>query len=177
MDSLVEEESRDYMKIREINVEDAENFINLIKEVEANSEFMLMGAGERKTTPEQQRKQLEIIEQQSNSTIFIAENEGKLVGYLIAMGGTVKKTKHSAYLVIGILEDYRGKGIGSALFRKLEEWAKKHCISRLELTTVTLNEAGVALYKKSGFEIEGTKRNSLIINGKPFDEYYMSKLI
>jgi len=165
------------MIIREIAVEDAEKLINLIKEIEAKSNFMLMEAGERKTTPEQQRKQLERIEQQSNSTIFVAEEKDKLVGYLFAMGGTVKKTKHSAYIVIGILEEFRGKGIGTSLFKNVEQWGLKNNISRLELTVVTQNKPGVALYKKSGFEIEGIKRNSLTINGKLFDEYYMSKLL
>ncbi|MBT2697229.1 GNAT family N-acetyltransferase [Bacillus sp. ISL-40] len=96
---------------------------------------------------------------------------------MIAIGGSVKRTKHSAYLVIGILEEYIGQGIGTALFQCLEEWAINHNISRLELTVVTQNDSGVALYKKSGFEIEGTKRNSLMIDGTPFNEYYMSKLL
>jgi metal-dependent HD superfamily phosphatase/phosphodiesterase len=48
----------------------------------------------------QQRKQLKHIKQQSNSTIVVAEEEGKLVSYLVAIGGSVKRTKHSAYLVI-----------------------------------------------------------------------------
>lgn len=104
------------MLIRKIKPEDAENFICLIKRVESEANFMLMEAGERKTTTDQQRKQLERIEQQSNSTIFVAEQEqGKLVGYLIAIGGSVRRTKHSAYLVIGILEEYRGRGIGTSL--------------------------------------------------------------
>lgn len=165
------------MLIREIRIEDAENFIKLMKEVESKANFMLMEAGERKTTPDQQRIHLERIVQQANSTIFVAEEEEALVGYLIAIGGSVKRTKHSAYLVIGILEEYRGKGIGTTLFEKVTEWAGSHGISRLELTAVTQNEAGVELYKKSGFEIEGTKRNSLVIDGKPFNEYYMSKLL
>jgi RimJ/RimL family protein N-acetyltransferase len=178
MGRIVKESGGIFMLIREIKHEDAENFINLIKQVETEANFMLMEAGERKTTPEQQRKQLERIEQQSNSTIFIAkQEEGKLVGYLIAIGGSVKRTKHSAYLVIGILEEYRGQGIGTALFQCLEDWAINHNISRLELTVVTQNDSGVALYKKSGFEIEGTKRNSLMIDGTPFNEYYMSKLL
>lgn len=163
--------------IREIRVDDAEKFINLVKEVESKSDFMLMEAEERKTTPEQQQKQLEQFEQQDNSTIFVAEEKGELVGYLFAIGGTVKRTKHSAYLVIGILQEYRGKGIGSKLFDNVTKWAPKHNVSRLELTVVTENKAGVALYKKLGFEIEGTKRNSLIINGTNFDEYCMSKLL
>ena len=165
------------MYIREIEIEDAENFINLIKEVEAESDFMLMGAGERKTTPEQQKKHIEQVKEQSNATIFVAEEEGKLIGYLIAMGGRAKRTQHSAYLVIGILKNFRGRGIGTALFQSMENWALNHNISRLELTVVTQNEVGLALYKKRGFEIEGTKRNSLMIEGKLFSEYYMSKLL
>ncbi|NLP52911.1 GNAT family protein [Bacillus sp. RO1] len=165
------------MLIREIEIEDAENLINLIKEVEGKSNFMLMEAGERKTTHEQQRKHLERLGQQNNSTIFVAEQEGNLIGYLIAVGGSVKRTKHSAYIVVGILEQNRGQGVGTVLFKYIDEWAKSHHITRLELTAVTKNEAGVALYKKSGFEIEGTKRNSLMIDGTFYDEYYMSKLI
>lgn len=45
------------MLIREKRVKDVENFKNLIKEVENHSDFMLMEAGERKTTSEQQCKQ------------------------------------------------------------------------------------------------------------------------
>ncbi|PAE07106.1 GNAT family N-acetyltransferase [Terribacillus saccharophilus] len=165
------------MLIREIRIDDLENYMNLVKEVESKSDFMLMEAGERKTTAEQQLKQLERLEQQNNSTIFVAEEKGKLVGYLIAIGGTVKRTKHSAYLVIGVLQECRGKGIGTELFDKVIKWAPKHNVSRLELTVVTENKAGVALYKKSRFDIEGTKRNSLIINGRTYDEYCMSKLL
>lgn len=165
------------MLIREIRIDDAEDYMNLVKEVESKSDFMLMEAGERKTTAEQQLKQLERLEQQNNSTIFVAEEKGKLVGYLIAIGGTVKRTKHSAYLVIGVLQECRGKGIGTELFDKVIKWAPKHNVSRLELTVVTENKAGVALYKKSGFDIAGTKRNSLIINGRTYDEYCMSKLL
>lgn len=164
------------MLIREINIDGAEHFIKLIKKVESQSDFMLMEPGERKTTSEQQRKHLEQIQQQNNSTIFVAEVESELVGYLIAKGGSVKRTKHSAYIVIGILQSYRGKGIGTELFNHVDKWASKYNISRLELTAVTENKAGLTLYQKSGFEIEGTKRNPLIIDGKSFDEYYMSKL-
>ncbi|UII57613.1 GNAT family N-acetyltransferase [Cytobacillus spongiae] len=165
------------MLIREIRIDDAENFRHLIKEVEKSSDFMLMEAGERNTTSDQQQLQVERIMQQNNSTIFVAEIEEELVGYLIAIGGSAKRTKHSAYLVIGILPAYRGNRIGTQLFAHVTKWAQMHDVTRLELTVVTENQAGVALYKKSGFEIEGTKRNSLVINGRTFDEYYMGKLL
>jgi RimJ/RimL family protein N-acetyltransferase len=165
------------MVIREIHTEDAEELMNLIREVEEHSEFMLMEPGERQTSVEQQRKMIERIQKQESAVILGAENEGRLVGYLMALGGSAKRTRHSAYLVIGILKDFRGQGVGTSLFQTVEKWADKHRISRLELTAVTQNTAGIALYQKSGFEIEGTKRNSLIINGEFHDEYYMSKLL
>ena len=165
------------MEIREVSIEDAGNLLDLIKEVENQSSFMLMEAGERKTTATQQKDFLERMNQQDNSTIFVAEINSELIGYLIAIGGSVQRTKHSAYIVVGVLENYRGKGIGTELFDSLIKWASKHNISRLELTTVTENKAGLALYKRNGFEIEGTKRNSLIIDGKFYDEYYMSKIL
>lgn len=100
------------MLIREIRIEDAENLLVLIKEVESTSTFMLMEPGERETTLEQQQKRIELLDKQKNSTIFVAEENGKFIGYLFVMGGSVKRTKHTAYLVIGILQEYRGKGIG-----------------------------------------------------------------
>ncbi|WP_053363245.1 GNAT family N-acetyltransferase [Bacillus sp. FJAT-27251] len=165
------------MNIREITLGDAENFIHLVKQVESESDYMLLEAGERTTTAEQQQLQLEQIIQQSNSTIFIAEEEEKLLGYIIVIGGTARRNRHSAYLVVGILKEYRGQGLGTSLFEAVNEWAREHELSRLELTVVTENEAGIALYKKIGFEIEGTKVNSLIIDGTFHNEYYMAKLL
>lgn len=35
----------------------------------------------------------------------------------MAVGGNAKRNKHSAYIVMGILGEYRGKGIGAMLFK------------------------------------------------------------
>ncbi|MGZ9818198.1 N-acetyltransferase family protein [Peribacillus simplex] len=165
------------MLIREIKPEDAESFDLLMKQVETEADFMLMEPGERKSSPEQQRKWLERVDKEINSTVLVAEQGGQLVGYLAVIGGDTRRTKHSAYLVIGILKEYTGRGIGTNLFQRLEEWAITHNILRLELTVVIQNEAGVSLYKKMGFEIEGIKRNSLMINDTLFNQYFMSKLL
>jgi RimJ/RimL family protein N-acetyltransferase len=165
------------VNIRKSRIADAENLVRLIKQVEEESEFMLMEAGERQITPEQQRQRIETFEKSENSAIFVAEDGNQLAGYLFAIGGTARRVKHSVYIVIGILKNYRGQGIGTKLFEKLDSWAIEHKIHRLELTVVTRNEAGLALYKKMGFEIEGTKRHSLRIDGEFVDEFYMAKLL
>lgn len=165
------------MSVREIYISDAENLVRLIRQVEQESDYMLMEPEERKITPEQQKIRIENMKKSESSTIFVAEKENDLIGYLFAIGGTARRKRHSAYIVIGVLKEYRGQGIGTKLFAKLEEWAKERGIHRLELTTVTRNEPGVALYKKMGFEIEGTKKESLYIDGEFIDEYYMVKLL
>ncbi|WP_342430300.1 GNAT family N-acetyltransferase [Neobacillus sp. FSL H8-0543] len=165
------------MNVREIKISDAENFANLTQQVEGSSQYMLWEAGERNIQSENQLKMIRGMEDTENSTILVAENNNNLIGFLLAKGGNARRNKHSAYIVIGILKEYRGKGIGTKLFNELEQWASNHKICRLELTVVTKNEAGLSLYKKVGFEIEGTKRNSLFIDGEFVDEYYMSKLL
>ena len=166
------------MIIREIKESDAESFASLTPQIEAESEYMLWESGERNVQVRQQRKMIEGIEQKENSTILVAESDNKeLVGFLMAVGGNAKRNKHSAYIVMGVLKEYRGKGIGTRLFKKLEQWAFHQSIHRLELTVVTRNKAAISLYKKMGFEIEGIKRHSLFIDSKFVDEYDMSRLL
>ena len=164
------------MLIREVEPNDAIQLVNLMEEVE-QSNFMLFDPGEKQTAPEQMKMRIESMKKEETSTMLVAEANGMLVGYLFVIGGNPRKAKHSVYLVIGISENFRGQGVGVKLFEKLDEWAKEHQIHRLELTVMVHNKAGIALYQKMGFEIEGTKRHSLLMDGKYVDEYYMAKLI
>ena len=165
------------MIIRTIREDDAEQFLNLCKQLDTETQFMLLEPGERTTTLEEQRTLINKILRQENQIIFVAEQDNQLVGYIEASGETLHRNKHSLYLVIGILQAFSGQGIGTQLFQRLEEWAQQHHIHRLELTVMTHNIRGIALYKKQGFVIEGTKRHSLRINGQYIDEYYMSRLL
>lgn len=162
------------MQIRKALPEDAEKLVNLMKHVEL-SEFMLFEPGERKTEPEQLSKRIGAFGE--DSAILLAEDANCLVGYLFAMGEGVRRKRHSVYIALGIAEGQRGKGVGTELFKALESWATVKGLHRLELTVMETNAAGLALYKKAGFEVEGTKRDSLIINGQFVNEYYMAKII
>ncbi len=75
------------------------------------------------------------------------------------------------------VDAFTGKKIGTQLFTEAEKWARDHGIHRLELTVIQKNEAGFGLYQKMGFEVEGTKRDSLFMDGEFVNEYYMSKLL
>lgn len=165
------------MKIRKAEERDTENFAKLIQEVESSTDFMLFGPGERKFNPDAQRKMIKTLTSEENSTILLAEAASGLAGYTIAKGGSAARNKHSAYLVVGIKEGHRGTGVGTRLFEELISWGREIKLHRLELTVMSENKAGIALYKKMGFEIEGTKKQSLLVHGQYKDEYYMGKIL
>ncbi|MGY3186073.1 N-acetyltransferase family protein [Lysinibacillus sp. TE18511] len=164
------------MFIREAKIEDAEQIVAVIKNAE-ESNFMLFAPGERQLEAEQFTRFIENIYKNNHSALFIAEIDQTVVGYLIVQGSTPSRLSHRAYIVVGIHSDFRGRKIGTALFGHLDNWAKEKGMHRLELTVMVNNIAGIALYKKMGFEVEGTKRHSLYVDGEYMDEYYMSKLL
>jgi RimJ/RimL family protein N-acetyltransferase len=163
--------------IREAVPDDAEAFLSLQKQLDRETEFMMLEVDERTTTIEETRSRLQEIADKEQQVILVADDGGKLVGYLSVSSGEYRRIRHTAYIVIGILQAYRGQKIGTRLFEKLEKWAKEHKIHRLELTVMAHNEVAIALYQKMGFKVEGTKRDAMKINGRYVDELYMAKLI
>ncbi|MDH4128418.1 MAG: GNAT family N-acetyltransferase [Spirochaetota bacterium] len=165
------------MVIRVIKYKDAENFLKLKYQLDNESKFLLLEPGERKTTLNEQIENIKNILSMDNSVIFVVENNNKLIGYLSAIGGKYKRNEHVVNVVIAILNEFTGQGIGKMLFAELEKWAVYHNIHRLELTTMTHNFNALTLYKKMGFQIEGERIESLYIDGKYINEYYLYKLI
>lgn len=49
-------------------------------------------------------------------------------------------------------------------------------LTRLELEVYTDNEAGIHLYERFGFEIEGTLRQHAFRDGRYVDSYTMARL-
>ena len=141
--------------IREIQINDAEAFLELNKQLDEETKFMMLEPGERDATVDAQVNRIRGFTEHKNSTLLVAQSESKLIGYIVAMGGQYKRNTHKAKIVIGIIQNYVGQGVGTRLFKQIEEWAKQTGLHRLELTVMKHNERGIALYKKVGFRIEG----------------------
>ena len=163
------------MKIRRCEINDADNMLKMLLELDKETEYMLFEADER---PNDINRVKAMINQSINgdNLLLIATEDDNIIGFLSAQRGIIRKIKHTAYIVVGIREKFRGKGIGKKLFCELDLWAKENNISRVELTVMCPNSMAKQLYEKNGFEVEGTKRNSIFMNGKYIDEYYMSKI-
>jgi RimJ/RimL family protein N-acetyltransferase len=165
------------MNIRMIRESDSEQFLFLTKALDEETQFMMLEPGERITTIQEQTQRISNVLSQDNQMIFVVEHENQIVGFLAAFGGSYRRNHHCAHIVIGIRQTFAGQGIGKQLFETVEKWAIAHELHRLELTVMSHNERAIHLYQKMGFKTEGTKQDSLLVNGKYVDEYYMAKLL
>lgn len=163
------------MEIRKIQRKDANNYLEMLLNLDNETKFMLFEPGERPTD-------INIVDSiikksiDGDNLVLVAIDDEKIIGFLSAQRGVPKRIKHTAYIVVGIREKFRGKGIGSKLFFELDMWARENNITRLELSVISSNNVAKHLYEKNGFEVEGIKKNAMIIDGKYVDEFYMAKL-
>ena len=155
---------------------DATQILLVMNDAE-NSGFMLANPGERKLKPDSIEKIIGNINSTTKSGFFVAEENEDILGYMIVRGDNLERTSHRASIVIGVHSNSRGKGVGTALFEHVFEWAKQRELHRLELTLIESNEQALGLYKKMGFEVEGIRKDALLIEGVYVNELYMGKLL
>ena len=163
--------------IRPATPDDAAAFLALRQQIDLETKFMMLEPGERQTTVEQERERIANLLKSDNKQTFLAEDDGQLVGWLWANGGEFRRNHHGVHIVIGIRATHTNQGIGTRLFQACEAWARERGLHRLELTVMTNNHLGIALYKKMGFQIEGTAPDALRVDGEYVDLHYMSKLL
>ncbi len=91
-----------------------------------------------------------------NFKVFVAEIEGKIIGYII--GKIVKGKSLTSLSKFGVISDifveesFRDQKLGEKLVQKLISWFKTRKISHLELSVHTKNELGIKFWKKLGFK-------------------------
>lgn len=86
-------------------------------------------------------------------TSFVAEKDGKLVGFLI---GFLSQTHlNEAYIhFVGVHPEYRKHNIGKHLYNKFFNVIKQNNRSIVRCVTSPVNKGSIAYHTKMGFEIE-----------------------
>jgi RimJ/RimL family protein N-acetyltransferase len=98
---------------------------------------------------------------------FVADEEGRIVGWCDALPDTVTFGKaHVAYLGIGVLREYHGRKLGLRLLEAVVGATRSLGLEKIELAVYASNVAALALYRKAGFEVEGVKRRSRLVDGE-----------
>ena len=165
------------LDVRQITPDDAAAYWHLRQQIDRETEFLRFEADDWLITTQRVRGRIELMLATDNQMIFVADDDGRLIGFLWAAGGLYRHNHHKVHLIAGVRQAFTRQGLGTRLLTTCEEWACTQRLQRLELSVMTHNFAALALYRKQGFEIEGTAQYALCIDGKYIDLYYMSKVL
>jgi GNAT superfamily N-acetyltransferase len=146
--------------LREARPTDAAALLALKRSLDLETSFMLLEPDERTEDEHDIAANLATVAAADNSVVMLAEADGRLIGYAQARGGRVRRRAATAHVVIGVLAQASGRGVGARLLRELDLWAPAHGIHRLELTVMAHNDRAAALYERVGYTVEGGRASA-----------------
>ena len=165
------------VRIRTARPYDAAALLDLKRQLDEETSFMMYEPGERESSVQDLARELAGIARTPNSVVLLAEIDDQLAGYVELTGGSFRRSRATAYLVIGVRADAAGLGIGTGLLRHAKDWAAAHGLHRLELTVMAHNTRAIRLYERMGFSAEGRRSECLLIDGRFIDELTMAVIL
>jgi RimJ/RimL family protein N-acetyltransferase len=107
---------------------------------------------------------------------LVALDGDSVVGWCDIVRGTKPTYRHSGVLGMGVVHDWRRRGVGAALVAAALAAAKERGMTRVELTVRVDNLAAVGLYEKLGLVREGLLRRHMRVDGRYVDAHAMAWL-
>lgn len=162
--------------IREVTNSDSGNYYKLRVLSEREYPEFVGFNPERELTAGPQGVEALLSQYASEGTvIFGAFENSELIGVLALSRRLSAKYRHKAFLWgMYIIPKYRGSGVAQSLMQASIDWAVNHPeVIALSLQVTLSNIRAQKLYKRLGFTIFGTEKNSLFAADKYHDAYYM----
>lgn len=118
-----------------------------------------------------------LAEKREGNVSLVACARGEVVGHLSLYVYQEPRMRHAGHFGMAVRDDWQGKGVGTKLMESAVDLADNWWgLTRLDLRVFVDNSAAIALYRKFGFEIEGTHKQFALRGGKYVDAYVMARL-
>jgi len=105
-----------------------------------------------------ERRYLRAIRRYPNAAVYVAEDDGLIVGRLSVARDQHPASRHVADLGLMVAATHRRRGVGTALLEAAVDWARQAGVRKLELHVFPWNKGAIALYDRFGFVREGYRR-------------------
>jgi RimJ/RimL family protein N-acetyltransferase len=116
-----------------------------------------------------------LVMNDQESTIFLADHAGQLVGMTGIARGRSQKTRHSADVWgVYVTPQWRGLHIAEEMIRSCLAWARARSVVIARLGVTTTNKPAIHCYERCGFKIYATESRALFHEGRYYDFYMMS---
>ncbi len=155
--------------VRSASPDDAPALLAHTKDIVGERAFMVTAPEEFTLTEEAQRRW--IIRRADHPTwVALTAYVGpRSAGFLHLDSDPRKRLEHCGVVHMSVAEEYRGRGVGTALMRSVLDYAAKSPIlEKVCLSVFAQNHPAIGLYLKVGFEQDGYRKK--IYKSGP-DEY------
>jgi len=109
--------------------------------------------------------------------VFVACVDDEVVGWVHLDLPETEKLEHTAVLTVGLLPEYRGHGIGTALLDRAFRWACEHEFEKLYNSVPATNEDAISFLESHGWETEAVRENHYRIDGEYVDEVMLATFL
>jgi GNAT superfamily N-acetyltransferase len=105
---------------------------------------------------------------------FVATVDDETIGWLHLEAGRFPMVAHTAEMTVGVMERYRGQGIGSALVERGRSWAGDQGFRKLYQTVPETNEGAVSFLGDHGWEVEARREGHYLVDDELVDEVQLA---
>jgi putative acetyltransferase len=134
--------------------------------------WLLTSNGWRSVADE--RRYLRALRRFPDAAVFVADDDGAIVGRLSLARDPHPASHHVADLGLMVAATHRRRGVGTALLEQAVAWARDAGIRKLELHVFPWNEPAIRLYAAFGFEQEGLRKSHYLREGEYVDAILMA---
>ena len=157
---------------------DAADMIEYMRKTAAETYFLLRTPEEITMTVADEERYLQNITESVWNCMIVCTVDGVLAGNCQIARHNKRKNCHRADVMIALLEEFWGLGIGTAMFEEMIAIAKDWNLMQLELEVIEGNERAMALYRKMGFETISYIPNAIrLADGTLLKEFRMLKIL
>jgi GNAT superfamily N-acetyltransferase len=106
---------------------------------------------------------------------FVATVHGDVVGWVHLNAPEIEKLGHTAELTIGVIDEYRGHGIGTKLLDRAVDWTLDNGFEKLYNSVPSTNDDAIAFLEHRGWDTEAVRTDHYKIGDDYVDEVMMAK--
>jgi len=92
-----------------------------------------------------------------NALVLVAKEDGQVTAYSLSQickrHPLFKEVDYGYIYDLAVKSEYRRRGIGKQMLKRILEWFESHHIDRIELMVLAKNQIGYSFWKKHGFEV------------------------
>jgi RimJ/RimL family protein N-acetyltransferase len=144
--------------VRDAAPGDASALVALAQQIGAEPEGWLIADDTWRGVADE-RRYLRAIRKHPHAAVFVAEEDGRIVGRLSVARDPHPASFHVADLGLMVVASHRRRGIGRALLQQAVDWAAQSRVRKLELHVFPHNAPAIALYESFGFVREGYRKD------------------